>query len=265
MDKKTIVLTGASRGIGRVIARTLAEHGYDIIGVARNAKGLEVTGQVVTQTGAAFFPIPYDLSDVAGLNSLRETILKIRPEIQGLVNNAGVEFYQHFERNTSKDVTSILHTNLFAPIELTRLLWSDLEASRGAVVTIASLAGKKGVAYNSLYSASKAGVILWSEALRQEKADSPVRVTVICPGYIAETGMFHDGQVEPPGLLGTSSPEAVAKAVLTGLTEPSQEIIVNKGPIRPLLAINQLAPKFGDWVVKKFGVVDLSRRRLPED
>jgi len=264
MERKTVVLTGASRGIGRIIAKSLAENGYDIIGVARSESGLSETENIVTQFGAKFSPIPADLSDQANLFELYENVLRIQPNIFALINNAGVEYYQHFEKNMPEDVIRILNTNLLAPIELTRLFWKELEASHGAVVSIGSLAGKKGVAYNSLYSASKAGLIKWSEGLRQEKKSSGVGITVVCPGYIADTGMFFDGHIDPPGLLGTSPPEAVAEAVLKALTTSSREIIVNKGPIRPLLSLNQIAPKFGDWIVKLMGVVDLSRRRISE-
>ncbi|RMF10306.1 MAG: SDR family NAD(P)-dependent oxidoreductase [Candidatus Neomarinimicrobiota bacterium] len=261
--KKTIIITGASRGIGRVLSLYLAPKGYDLIGIARNREGLEETGNLVREKEGTFVALPWDLSAEDSLEKLGEKIRDLTSTVYGLVHNAGVEYYQHFENNEPEDVMRILRTNLLAPIELTRILWPELERSGGAVVSIASLAGKKGVAYNSLYSASKGGLILWSEALRQEKRSSGVRVSVICPGYIRDTGMFHNGRMPPPRLLGTSPPEKVAEAVWQALEGPGMEMIVNSGPIRPLLALNQLWPALGDRIVRWFGVVDLSRKRIP--
>lgn len=74
--------------------------------------------------------------------------------------------------------------------------------------------------------------------------------------------MFHDTQGEVPPLLGTSKPEAVARAVVKAIKRNKAEIIVNKGPMKPLLAIGQLSPTLGDWIVRWFGVGDLSEKRI---
>ena len=133
----------------------------------------------------------------------------------------------------------------------------------GAIVNIASLAGKKGVAFNSLYSATKAGLIMWSDAMRQELKDTNVGFSVICPGFISDTGMFAESNLKPPSLLGTSKPENVAKAVIRAINSKyGKEIIINKGPIKPLLAIGQLFPLFGDKLVELFGVKKLNKKRI---
>ena len=119
--------------------------------------------------------------------------------IQILVNNAGIEFYQHYDRMTREKTSDILDTNVQCPMELTRtILPKMIEEKEGHVITIASLAGKKGLAYNSIYSASKAAMIMWSDGLRQEYRNSPIEISVICPGFISEAGMFYDGNVSPP-------------------------------------------------------------------
>ena len=133
----------------------------------------------------------------------------------------------------------------------------------GNIVNIASLAGKKGVTYNSLYSATKAGLIMWSDALRQELKNTKVNCSVICPGYIRDVGMFADSKTKSPILLGTSSPQKVADAVLKALkSNNGLEIIVNSGPIRPLLAMAQIFPNLGDKVTEWFGVNKLNRSRV---
>jgi len=103
---------------------------------------------------------------------------------------------------------------------------------------------------------------MWSDGMRQEYKDSPVDISVICPGFISEAGMFHDGHLAPPALLGSSQPQKVADAVLKALRKGSCEIIVNSGPIRPLLALGQISWKLADIIVGWFGVSALNRKRI---
>jgi short-subunit dehydrogenase len=259
---KTAILTGASRGIGVHIAQALSQRGVTIAGVARSVDGLKQTRDLLTQNGSNFYPFPFDLRETEKLPELVSAIRDQLGRIDFLINNAGLERYRHYQHVEAEELQFILRTNLLAPMELTRLVLPEMiEQGRGHVVNIASLAGKKGVAYNSIYSASKGGLVLWTDGLRQELAGTPVHISVICPGYIAETGMFYDSGGKPPPLLGMSKPQKVAEAVIQALETGSTELIVNPGPIRPLLALNQLFPKVGDWVVKKFGVVAMSKKR----
>jgi len=259
---KTALITGASRGIGIHIVQALSKRGLNIAGVARSADDLKQTRALLQQRGSNFHPFPFDLRETEKLPELVSAIRDQLGSIDFLINNAGQEQYRSYAHVEAEELQSILRTNLLAPMELTRLILPEMiQQGWGHVVNIASLAGKKGVPYNSIYSASKGGLILWSDGLRQELAGTPIHVSVICPGYIAETGMFYNSGRKPPPLLGTSQPQKVAEAVIRALETGSTELIVNSGPIRPLLALNQLFPKLGDWVMKKFGVVALNRER----
>ncbi len=263
LSGKTAILTGASRGIGTYIAKTLSAQGVTVIGIARSESGLAETKTVVEREGGTFHAHAYDLTDINGLEVLVEELWNQYGPIQILVNNAGIEFYQHYDRMTREKTSDILDTNVQCPMELTRtILPKMIEKKVGHVITIASLAGKKGLAYNSIYSASKAAMIMWSDGLRQEYRNSPIEISVICPGFISEAGMFYDGNVSPPPLLGASKPQKVADAVMKALKKGSCEIIVNKGPIKPLLAIGQLSWRFADKLTRWFGVPALNRKRI---
>ena len=260
---KTAIVTGASRGIGPYIAKTLAESGMSIIAVARSAEGLQSTQAEIENIGGTCVVEPFDLSNINSIETFINEVYQKHGPIHVLVNNAGVEQYQHFDMLSQEDITSILKTNLRAPLELSRsILPKFIEQKSGHIINISSLAGKKGMAYNSIYSASKAGLLMWADGMRQEYKDSPVDISVICPGFISEAGMFYDVHVDPPLLLGSSHPQKVANAVLKALKKGSCELIVNSGPIRPLLALGQISWKLADKIVRWFGVPALSRKRI---
>lgn len=260
-----VLVTGASRGIGPVIARTLAGQGARVAAVARDRGALERTCEDIVSSGGHAVAVDADLGEVDALPGLIERVEAEVGSVDILVNNAGVEYYRRYTDYTAEQLRSVLSVNLHAPMELSRLLLPGmLERARGHIVNIASLAGKKGVMFNGPYSASKAGLILWTDALRQELRETPVGISVIMPGYIREAGMFHDGGVEAPPLLGTSSPEDVADAVLAAIEHDRSEIIVNPGPMRPLLALGQLSPALSDRLVQWLGVNSLNERRRHE-
>ncbi|MBL4687496.1 MAG: SDR family NAD(P)-dependent oxidoreductase [Nannocystaceae bacterium] len=265
---RVALVTGASRGIGPFIAKTLAAQGCTVVGVARNREGLDETVGEITQAGGKAFAVQGDLADLANLPAVLEAVESAAGSpIDFLINNAGVEFYRRYTDYTAQELASVLTLNLHVPLELTRLLLPKLLArGRGHIVSVASLAGKKGVLYNGPYSASKAGVLLWTDALRQEVAGTGVGVSVVVPGYIRDAGMFHGDDVSPPKFLGTSSPQDVADAVVQAIKHDRQEIIVNPGPMRPMLALGQLSPALANRLVDWMGVnrTNAARRRDPK-
>ena len=134
-----------------------------------------------------------------------------------------------------------------------------LERGCGHIVNIASMAGKKGLPYNATYSASKAGIIEWTQAMRFELHGTGVGASVICPGFVADTGMVTSEEVETPRMAGASSPEQVAEAVVRAIRRDLQEVLVNSGPTRLLLALDALSRALGSALYRRMGVVDLYR------
>lgn len=265
MDKlegKVALVTGNSRGIGPYISRTLAREGVSIVGVARSAEGLQRTEKDIQAQGGRCYSLPFDLTQLNDLPDLVQQATSLAGDIDILVNNAALEAYRYYVNNDREDVSSILTLNLRVPMELSRVLLPTMLERGGHIVNVASLAGKKGVIFNSVYSASKSGLITWTDAMAQELKGTGVGISVICPGYVREVGMFADSHLEAPALLGTSRPQAVADAVLRAIKEEKSEIVVNPGPMRPLLALGQLAPSLGNSVVRWFGIVELNRKRV---
>ncbi len=182
---QTVLLTGASRGIGVFIARALAKEKATIVGVSRLQKGLDQLAAEVKALGGHWLGIRYDLSKLEELPNLVQQINEFARPIDILINNAGVEIYRKFQDYSASELQSVLTINLLSAMELCRLvLPTMLRQRKGHIVNIASLAGKKGLPYNSVYSASKAGLLMWTDALRQELAGTGVGISAICPGYI---------------------------------------------------------------------------------
>lgn len=263
MQGKVAIVTGASRGIGKIIAQTLAKKGVKIIAIARSMDNLSKTCQHIEDEGGQATPLMADMIQSENFGSLIEKATSVYGKLDFLVNNAGIEQYQHFKNYSSEYIDNCLKTNLHAPILLSKaILPQFLEQGSGHIINIASLAGKKGVSYNSIYSASKSGLIMWTDAMRQELSQTDVNISVVCPGFIRESGMFHDSGQSAPKLLGSSLPQDVANGVLKSIQNNCAEVIVNPGPMKPLLALNQISPRLGDWVVKLFGVPEMNRKRI---
>jgi short-subunit dehydrogenase len=147
-----------------------------------------------------------------------------------------------------------------ASLALGRLVLPGMLArGRGHIVTVASVHGKKGQAYHAVYSATKAALIEWSGALRGELRGTGVSASAICPGLVS-VGMWPACKIPPPLFLGVSPPEAVADAVVRSIRRDLQEVLVSPLPIRPLFALDALAPQLVSALIKWMGYNRAARR-----
>lgn len=264
---KTVVLTGASRGIGPTIAHALAKQGATVVGVARSQTRLNQVCEEIRDLGGQAIAIPFDLSDVEALSRLAERIEQQVGSIDILINNAGIEIYRAFQDYSLAELQAILSLNLLSVMELTRQVLPTLLAkNQGHIINIASLASKRGHPYDSAYAASKAGLLVWTDSLRQELAGTGVEISAICPGYISGQGMLADTGIPAPRLAGTSKPEDVARAAIRAIEHNQAEVLVNQNfametLTRLVIAIAQFFPRFGDSVNQWLGVTQLNQLR----
>ena len=262
---KTAVLTGGSRGIGPYIGRALAREGVQLALAARSADELDTVAQELAALGVRTLAIPTGVVDEAARRALVARAEAELGPIDILVNNAGILAETRFVQQAPEDIARIIDTNLMAPLLLTRqALPGMLERGRGHIVTIASMAGKKGVPYEIVYSATKAALVEWTNGLRIELEGTGVSASVICPGFVSEAGMFAVSGRRAPRLAGEVSPERVARAVVRALQRDLQEVLVTPTPIRPLLALNALSPGLGNALLQRMGVYDLLRELADE-
>ncbi|NEQ43496.1 MAG: SDR family NAD(P)-dependent oxidoreductase [Leptolyngbya sp. SIOISBB] len=265
---KVVLLTGASRGIGRVIAQKLAEEQAIVVGVARSQHGLEALCQTIQDAGGKATGIAWDLSDIHLLSDLIAQVEAQVGAVDILINNAGLEIYRAFQDYSAAELQAVLNVNLLAAMELARLVLPGMiQRQSGHLVNIASNAAKKGHPFDSVYSASKAGLLMWGDAVRQELRHTDVAISTLCPGYVEQCGMLVDTGVPAPQLAGTSTPEAVAAAVIHAIQYNQAEIVINKDVVsahitKLMFALCQFSPRLGDAIYRAIGIPQLNQRRI---
>ncbi|MEX0750944.1 MAG: SDR family NAD(P)-dependent oxidoreductase, partial [Dehalococcoidia bacterium] len=260
---KNAIVTGASRGLGVYIAKTLAQHGVNLALVARSADKLEDTRRICEATGVRVIAIAADVTSLEDQRRLVATAEREFGAVDILVNNAGIELVSAFKDLSIEQIDDVIRTNLSAPIWLTKLvLPSMLSRKSGAIVQVSSLAGKAPVPYDSIYATTKAGLINFAESIRGELEGTGVTSSVVCPGFVADAGMWADraaAGAKRPLALGTVAPQKVANAVVKAI-KGHPELIVAALPMRPLLAAAELLPRLRVSVPRRLGLTKTMRQ-----
>ncbi|OPY94510.1 short-chain dehydrogenase [Bradyrhizobium sacchari] len=179
---QTVILTGAAGGMGRAITKALLESGRRVVLVDRDAKAL----QELAATGRdAVFPIQLDISDAKAVDGLPDAIPSHFKPLDVLINNAGHDIggRTRFDIGSADDWSNIIQTNLIGLMRVTRaILPAMVQRNTGHVVNISSINAVRIVPDMAAYSASKAGVHMFTETLRGELAETAIRVTELQPG-----------------------------------------------------------------------------------
>jgi short-subunit dehydrogenase len=263
INGKVVLLTGGSRGIGPFIAEALAIRGAHIALAARSAEGLQTVSDHLQQFGIRTLIVPVDLSQSTGRQKLVESVMEKFGRIDILINNAGLETEGAYLDLSWEEIQKTVEVNLLAPMALTyHVLPHMLERKEGHIVNIASVAAKIGSPYAATYSGTKAGLAEWTRALRLELEGSGIHFSTILPGYINEVGMFARFNLKSPDLLGSTSPDKVARAVVNAIEKEKLEMFVNSSPARLLSVGCEISPALGDWLKKVFGVIEFQRKKV---
>lgn len=180
VEDAACLVTGASSGIGLATATRLAHQGARVVGHGRDKEAL---GRLAAATGSR--TIVADLTDPAEVDHLAREALTVHGRLDVLVNNAGAGWAGPFVEMDDAMVANLVALNLLAPIRLTRAVLPVMLAhGAGHVVNVASIAGALGVAGEAVYAATKAGLQVFSDSLRDELRDSGVCVSVVVPGAV---------------------------------------------------------------------------------
>jgi short-subunit dehydrogenase len=261
---RVALVTGATGGLGPQIARRLAGEGMNVVVSGRRE---DVLGSLVAElrglgVNAAF--VTADLADLSQTDRLVDESEAALGPIDVLVNNAGLEFTASFTSYSRDELTSMIQVNLTAPLLLThRIVPGMLSRARGHVVFVSSVAGKLGPAYSEPYAATKAALVGLTQSLRAEYLKDPVGFSVVCPGFIAGDGMYQrmvELGLGSNRLMGETTTDKVAAKLVDAIRRDLPEVIESGAPLRPMLAIAQIAPRLVERTAPRFGVTDLFRR-----
>ena len=178
------LITGGSVGIGGALADVFAAHGHDLILVARNREKLEARGRDIhSRFGVEVTCLPEDLTDAASPARLQKAITDNGLDVQYLVNNAGVGLYGRFVKTDLNAELKMIQLNVTSVVDLTkRLLPSMVDRGSGRILNVASTAAFVPGPWMSVYYATKAFLLSFSEAINYELKPMGITVTTLCPG-----------------------------------------------------------------------------------
>lgn len=219
---KVALITGASRGIGLAIARSLSGMGASLALCARNAKGLDDAAEKFRSEGIPILAIPADVSRANEISSLVQKTEQSLGPIEILINNAGIGYFAPAHEASEANWDAVLDTNLKSVFLLSKAVAPGMIRRRsGHIVNIASLAGKNTFAGGGIYCASKWGLLGLTGCMAEDLRPQGIRVSAICPGSVATDFSPHAGK-DPNKML---QPDDVAHAVEMVLTQAPQSFI----------------------------------------
>lgn len=253
---KNALLTGAAGGIGKHIARLLAQQGINLIITGRQRDALETLASELRRHHVKVEVLICDLTDAASVAALPGQAEALLSPIDILINNAGIEEVRHYQDQDPAWINATIMTNTLAPLQLARaVLPGMIERGEGWIISMSSLAGILGMPYGATYAASKAAISQWTMSLHAELVGSGVTVAALAPGFVTGEGMFAAKDREAPGSLGSCTPEQTAAAVLKALDGGGPEIIINSMPVRPLMMLKSMSPSLMLWLSTKLGLI----------
>lgn len=247
----SVLLTGATGGIGQAIARALAARGAQLTITGRRADVLE---PLAHELGAR--SVPCDLADRGATAQLIEQA----GDVDVLVANAALPATGELSEFTQEQIDRVLEVNLRAPIALAYALAPGMvRRGRGHLVFISSLSGKSVNPRSTLYSATKFGLRGFALSLREDLRRDGVGASVVLPGFIRDAGMFAEANVELPRGVGTRAPEDVAAGVIEAIEHDRAEVDVAPLGLRLGASFASVAPELSATVARRLGSERVSR------
>jgi short-subunit dehydrogenase len=265
LNGSTVIVTGASRGIGRETARQLARAGSNVVLASRDRAALEGLARELESLPGRRLVAPTDVADREAVNAMVGRALEEFGSIEVLVNNAGVGLNAPIADGSLENIRHVFEVNLFGAIHCIQAVTPHMrERRRGAIVIVSSVMGQLAGPYNGAYSATKAALNALADSLRSELKPEGITVTAIYPGYTI-TDFHADSHSEvkmppPSRLLRGVGPEAVAKTIVRAVRQGRRESYVSLSDAAGVM-IKSFSPRLVDWGMRRLW---LSSRR-PEE
>lgn len=257
ISEQTIVITGATSGIGLTTARRAAKAGANLVLVARNETALrDLANEIIANGGRAI----YVAADVADEGALRGVAAAAAEEFAGFdtwVNNAGASIYGKIEDNTHDDMRRLFETNFWGVVYGSRVAAEFLRSysgAGGAIINVGSVLSDRAIALQGIYSASKHAVKGFTDAFRMELEmdKAPISVTLLKPSAINTPYAIHaknytdkEATLPPP----VFAPDLVAEAILHCAETPERDFTVGEGKL--LATLGEFFPRATDYIMER--------------
>ncbi|NWG28508.1 MAG: SDR family oxidoreductase [Ignavibacteriaceae bacterium] len=229
--KDGIWITGASSGIGKAIALEFAKIGCNVFVSARRAQELERVKDEAGKSGENIFPFP---CNVASHTNVEQTFKKISSdfEINCLINNAGLTSFKNASDNSVNEINDIINTNLLGSIyAIKSVLPSFIKNESGTIINVLSVVVQKVFTRSSVYTASKMGLLGYSNSLREEVRKHNIRIINVIPGA-TETSMWSQDIRKEKGAL-MMNPESIARIIVSNYLQ-KDNLVTEEIVLRPI-------------------------------
>lgn len=229
LDDKVVVITGASKGIGKATAFTFAAAGAKVVLAARTRETLEQVAVELRENGAEALAVPTDVTNVDAVKRLIQRTLGTYQHVDILINNAGIGHFGPIVDFEPDDWDAVLNSNLKAVYLCAKYaLPSMLERGSGQIINVLSIAAKVAFEASSAYCAAKAGALALTKVLASEVRQQNIRVTAVLPGSVRTP--FWDDAPEHPDFEQMLAPEHVADTIVSVCQQPlgmvTEEVVV---------------------------------------
>lgn len=249
LANKTVIITGASSGIGWSTALLFARHGANLALAARNSTALENLAQEIRSLDRDVIVKPTDVTSQVQVAELVQTTLDRWGQVDILVSNAGQYIRIPITELTPVDLEQSMAVNFYGHVyAILEVLPHMLTRHSGHIVLVATMDAKKGLVNDAPYVCAKFALNGFNEVLRQELHKTGVHSTILFPGRV-DTPMIADLKV--PWISAKISPEAVARAILKGIHKRRKEIFLPPQVVF-LYYANTFFPSFADWAARVF-------------
>jgi hypothetical protein len=261
------LVTGASRGIGPLVAAEIARHGGHVVLTGRSATDLKAVTSNLAANGADVSFLPADLTQPGAAEGLVRAVEQRHGGIDLLVNNAGGDPLREFHTMTIEENLRTLQLNLIAPVTLTHAaLPGMLLRGNGHIVNISAMAGRVSFPFTEVYAAAKDGLIGFTRVLRADYHPRGISASVLILGAIRGAGqgqrMLSESGMKASGLMAPA--EAVARGVVKAVTKDKAELVIQPGPGRLIRALMDYFPALGPALNRAAGATTTMQRIIEQ-
>jgi NAD(P)-dependent dehydrogenase (short-subunit alcohol dehydrogenase family) len=257
LREQVVVVTGASSGLGRAIARLAGERGAKVVVTARNAEALDACVAEIERAGSEALAVPGDVTDRDQVERAVGAAAERFGRIDTYVANAIVTVYSEAERLEPEELRRVWEVNFFGVVYGYWAALTHLRESRGTFLHVSSALAYRGIPLQAAYCSTKAGLRAFLESARveEQRAGTGVAISLVLPGAINTPQFDRDRQkigYQPQPVPPIYQPEPFAEATLRCAEHPIRELPISWGA-QKLLWGQKLSPRTGDWVLRRTG------------